>query len=287
MRIAISGSGCQGKTTLIKDFLAQWKNYKPESETYREIIEKEDLPHSKLATKDSQWKILNHMIDELLTWKKDSHRVMDRCPIDNLVYSLWCYEKGVGDIDKEFIDKCIPLVCESMKNLDIIFFIPITKAAPVELVNDNMREIDPIYIKEIDNIFKMIGAQHIENNGRNPFFPKDDAPGWIEVFGNRETRIAMIKQYLDDDGDLIGGTEESFNELINPHDGQPFGGIDPQTQEGQLAMEKLLELQKKAQIEEKEIAAQRKMIKDTLGEDIDDEKLRGVYDSKINKDRFN
>ena len=40
MRIAISGSGCQGKTTLIKDFLAQWKNYKPESETYREVIKK-------------------------------------------------------------------------------------------------------------------------------------------------------------------------------------------------------------------------------------------------------
>ena len=286
MRVAISGSGCQGKSTLVKDFLSEWSNYKPESETYRKLINKENLPHSKKTNKDSQWKILNHMIDELMTWDNKSHRVMDRCPIDNLVYSLWCFEKGVGDIDKEFIDKCIPLVCESMKNLDIIFFIPITKAAPVELVNDNMREIDPIYIKEIDNIFKMIGAQHIENNGRNPFFPKDDAPGWIEIFGNRQTRVQMIKQYLDVDGDLIGGTEESLNQLINPHDGQPFGGLDPESEEGKLAMEKLLQLQKTAGVEEKELAAQRNMIKETLGEDIDDEKLRGVYNSKINKDRF-
>ena len=285
MRIAISGTGCQGKSTLIKDFLSEWSNYTPESETYRELINKKDLPHSKKATKDSQWEILNHMIDELLTWEKDSHRIMDRCPIDNLVYSLWCFEKGVGDIDKEFIDKCIPLVCESMKNLDIIFFIPITKAAPVELVNDDMREVDPIYIKEIDNIFKMIGAQHIENNGRNPFFPKDDAPGWIEVFGNRQTRIEMIKQYLDVDGDLIGGTEESLNELINPHDGMPLG-LDPKSKEGQMAMEKLLELQKQAQKDERELSAQRDMIKETLGENIDEDKLRGIYDSKVNKDRF-
>ena len=286
MRLAISGSGCQGKSTLVKDFLSEWSIYTPESETYREIIKKEKLPHSKLATKESQWKILNHMIDELLTWTNDDNRVMDRCPIDNLVYSLWCFEKGVGDIDKAFIDKCIPLVCESMKNLDIIFFIPITKAAPVELVNDNMREIDPIYIKEIDNIFKMIGAQHIENNGLNPFFPKDDAPGWIEVFGDRATRINMIKQYIDVDGDLIGGTEESLNELINPHDGLPLG-LDPKSEEGKLAMEKLLKLQEAAQKDEKELAAQRALIKDTLGDDIDDEKLRGVYDSKVNKDRFN
>ena len=285
MRIAISGTGCQGKSTLIKDFLKEWPNFKPESETYRELIKKENLPHSKNATKDTQWKILNHMIDELMTWEKGSKRIIDRCPIDNLVYSLWCFEKGIGDIDKEFIDKCIPLVSESMKNLDIIFFIPITKAAPVELVADGLRETDPVYIKEIDNIFKMIGAQHIENNGRNPFFPKDDAPGWIEVFGKPQTRIAMIKQYLDVDGDLIGGTEESLNELINPHDGLPFG-MDPESQEGQLAMEKLLKLQQQAQKDEKELAAQRGMIKETLGEDIDEDKLRGIYDSKVNKDRF-
>ena len=264
MRIAISGSGNQGKSTLIKDFLAEWPQFETESETYRKKITSEDLPHSKNTTKDTQWKILNHMIDEMQTFKSDDNIIMDRCPIDNLIYSLWAFEKGIGDIDKEFIDKCIPLVCESMKHLDIIFFLPITKAAPVKIVDDKMRETDPIYIKEIDNIFKMIGAQHHENNGRNPFFPKDDAPGWIEIFGQPQVRIAMIKQYLDVDGDLIGGTEESMNELVNPHDGQ-FFNKDTQT------MKDLIDEQRQTMDFEKELAHQKDQIKQMLGDkDIDE-----------------
>ena len=260
MRIAISGTGNQGKTTLIKDFLQEWPTYRTESSTYRDKLVAEKLPHSKNATKDTQWKILNHMIDEMQTFKSDDYAIMDRCPIDNLVYSLWCFEKGVGDIDKEFIDKCIPLVCESMKHLDIIFFTPITRAAPVKIEDDGVRETDSIYIKEIDNIFKMIGAQHNQNNGKNPFFPKDDAPGWIEVFGDRQTRIAMIKQYLDVDGDLIGGTEESLNELINPADGQ-FLDSDAQ------AMQNLIKSQIEAKEHAQALAYEREQIKKVLGTD--------------------
>lgn len=260
MRIAISGTGNQGKTTLIKDFLQEWPTYRTESSTYRDKLVAEKLPHSKNATKDTQWKILNHMIDEMQTFKSDDYVIMDRCPIDNLVYSLWCFEKGVGDIDKEFIDKCIPLVCESMKHLDIIFFIPITKAAPVKIEDDGVRETDSIYIKEIDNIFKMIGAQHHQNNGKNPFFPKDDAPGWIEVFGDRQTRIAMIKQYLDVDGDLIGGTEESLNELINPADGEL---LDSDAQAMQNLIKSQIEAKEHAQV----LAYEREQIKKVLGTD--------------------
>ena len=260
MRIAISGTGNQGKSTLINDFVQEWSNFKTESSTYRAKLVAEKLPHSKDATKDTQWKILNHMIDEMQTFGAEDNIIMDRCPIDNLIYSLWCFEKGVGDIDKEFIDKCIPLVCESMRNLDIIFFIPITKAAPVAIEEDGVRETDEVYIKEIDNIFKMIGAQHHENNGRNPFFPKDDAPGWIEVFGDRQTRVAMIKQYLDADGDLIGGTEESMNELINPHDGQS-------TDEARQQMNDLLKDQEKANQFATDLAEQKQQIKEMLGDD--------------------
>jgi|TARA_R110000744_G_scaffold203471_3_gene322368 hypothetical protein len=273
MRIAISGTGNQGKSTLINDFVQEWPNFKTESSTYRAKLVAEKLPHSKNATKDTQWKILNHMIDEMQTFGSEDNIIMDRCPIDNLIYSLWCFEKGVGDIDKEFIDKCIPLVCESMRNLDIIFFIPITKAAPVAIEEDGVRETDEVYIKEVDNIFKMIGAQHHENNGRNPFFPKDDAPGWIEVFGDRQTRVAMIKQYLDADGDLIGGTEESMNELINPHDGQS-------TDEARQQMNDLLKDQEKANQFATDLAEQKQQIKEMLGDD-DVISLAAAYKGEI------
>lgn len=245
MRIAISGTGNQGKTTLINDFIQEWPNYKTESSTYRAKLVAEKLPHSKNATKDTQWKILNHMIDEMQLFKSDDYVIMDRCPIDNLVYSLWCFEKGVGDIDKEFIDKCIPLVRESMKHLDIIFFIPITKFNNIEIEDDGVREIDPNYIKEIDHIFKAIQAQYQQHPQENPFFPRDDSPALIEIFGNRHERVEMIKLYLDIDGDVIEGDQ---SELFNPEN------LD--------LMEKLLKQQVELDENEKALKEQREQIKE-------------------------
>lgn len=245
MRIAISGTGNQGKTTLINDFLQEWTSYNTESTSYRMKLVDEKLPHSKETTKDTQWKILNHMIDEMQTFSSDSNVIMDRCPIDNLVYSLWCYEKGVGDIDKEFIDKCIPLVRESMRNLDIIFFTPITKFNNIEIEDDGVRETDPEYIKEIDNLFKAIQNQYHQNPQDNPFFPKDDSPAIIEVFGSRQERIEMIKLYLDVDGDAIEGDQSN---LFNP--------------ENLEMMENLLKSQQKALEDEKTLFETREQIKE-------------------------
>ena len=245
MRIAISGTGNQGKTTLINDFLQEWSNYKTESSTYRDKLVSEKLPHSKNATKDTQWKILNHMIDEMQTFGPDDNVIMDRCPIDNLVYSLWCLEKGVGDIDEEFITKCIPLVSESMKHLDIIFFLPITKFNNIKIEDDGVRETDEIYIKEIDYIFKAIQAQYQQHPQENPFFPSDDSPALIEVFGNQRERLEMIKLYLDVDGDIIEGDQ---SELFNPEN------LD--------LMEELLKQQSKSNDNEKELKKQLEQIKE-------------------------
>lgn len=216
MRIAISGTASQGKTTLIKDFLAEWPIFQTESQTYRQLITEENLPHSKNATKYGQFKILNHMIDELQKYGPNDNVIFDRCPLDNLVYSLWCFENRAGDIDKEFIDMCIPLVRESMRHLDIIFFLPITKVAPVPIEEDKMRESDPIYIAEIDNIFKAMEAQWKHGLGKTPFFPADDSPAVIEIFGNRQERIQLIKYYINSRGELIGGDVEDPNNILNP-----------------------------------------------------------------------
>lgn len=202
MRIAISGTACQGKTTLINDFLKNWPNYIKSKESYRDLVKKEKLPLNKKVTKDSQWKVMNCLIDDLQSTSKEDKLIFDRCPLDNLVYSMWSFEKQASDIDKDFIDKCIPLVCESMRHLDIIFFLPITKVAPVKIEQREGREIDENYNKEIDNIFKAMQRSYY--TGKSPFFPKDDSPAIIEIFGSPEERIEMIKLYLNEQGDLIG-----------------------------------------------------------------------------------
>ena len=117
-----------------------------------------------------------------------------------MVYSLWAHEKG--DLSKKFVDKCIPVVKESYRFLDIIFFTPLTRVHKVEIEEDGIRNTDPTYIKEVDNIFKTLLQYYYEDVG--PFFIKDDKPAIIEIFGNRIERIEMAKLYLDADGDAMG-----------------------------------------------------------------------------------
>ena len=127
MRIAISGTACQGKYTLVKDFLDLWPSYKTPEKTYRSVLQENNLSHSSKTNKETQRKILDFMIEEQQKYRSSDNVIFDRCPLDNLVYSMWACEQNNSDIDEEFVSSCIPLVRESFRNLDIIFFIPITK----------------------------------------------------------------------------------------------------------------------------------------------------------------
>lgn len=236
MRIAISGTACQGKTTFINDFLKQWPAYNKSNESYRAVLKKEKIKINKLVNKDGQWKILNCLIDDIQKTSKGDKVLFDRCPLDNLVYSLWAETKGTSDIDNEFIKKCIPLVQESMRAIDIIFFIPITKAAPVKLEIKENREIDKEFIHEIDNIFKAI-SYNLMAKGSCPFLNTEDRPPMIEIFGTPEQRIEMVKLYINDQGNLI----ENDQSVLDPSN--------------IAKMEQLLNIQKKIQSDEKYEAA--------------------------------
>ena len=59
MRIAVSGTACQGKTTFIKDFIKEWPMYSTPEKTYRDFISENNLPHSENTNQDAQWSILN------------------------------------------------------------------------------------------------------------------------------------------------------------------------------------------------------------------------------------
>ena len=176
--------------------------YESPKETYRDRLVKDK--HSKDTTPDNQWGILDFMLEQLQEYRKGDHVIFDRCPLDNIVYSLWATDKGIDGFDTEFIDKCIPLVRESMKFIDIMFFIPITSAAPIEIEGDGIRETDKEYISEIDNIFKAMYQQWLSPDSR--FFPADDKPAIIEVFGNRVERRRMMQLYLDEEsGEMVEG----------------------------------------------------------------------------------
>lgn len=209
MRIAVSGTANTGKTTFINDFIKRWPAYSTPEKTYRDIITEKNLVHSSKTTKESQKLILDFLCKQLEDSSSDDNIIYDRAPWDNLVYSLWAMENGESDIDEDFIDECIPLVRESFRNLDIIFFTPITKVSPIAIEEDTLRDTDAEYIKEVDLIFKEMYRRYMHQSFE-PFFPQGDVPAIIELFGTPEERVYMAGLYVDVDGDAIEGDMESL-----------------------------------------------------------------------------
>ena len=64
MKIAFIGTQCNGKTTLIKEFLQTWPMYKRPEKTYRDIIAEKKIKLNQKGDEKSQRVILDALIDE-------------------------------------------------------------------------------------------------------------------------------------------------------------------------------------------------------------------------------
>jgi len=213
MRIAFSGTANTGKTTLVKDFLTMWPMYSTPQKTYRDLITENEIAHSKHVTEDGQSAILNFMVEQMKGKTSEDCIVYDRCPLDNIVYSMWANEKSGSIINDDFISECIEKVRESIKNLDIIFWLPYNES--ISITQDDMRETDVEYINEINNIFEVIYNQYLYND-KFVLFDKEDRPAIIPIFtSDRFMRIKDIASYIDEKGGVVAPDDAWMQELQN------------------------------------------------------------------------
>lgn len=204
MRISISGTSCTGKSTLIKSFLNRWPMYNTPSKTYRDVIRESNLSHSSNTSDETQLIILNWMMEEQSKSTKDSKIVYDRCPWDNLAYTL--HGNALGKVTDETAAATISFVKESMKNIDIIFWLKYNPA--IKIVDDGMRDAKLDYIKQTDMVFQGLFDQYMENLEQDVFYPKDDCPAIVcidEHFTSIDDRLMFIGEFIDHKGDLIEG----------------------------------------------------------------------------------
>jgi thymidylate kinase len=208
MKIAFIGTQCNGKTTLIEQFLETWPMYKKPEKTYRDLISEKKLKLNQKGDEKNQRIILDALIDEsqLASGSGEENLIFDRCVLDNIVYSLWLNAKE--KVSDNFIMDCKFLVMETLKSLDIIFYLPLRRE--IQLEKRKGRDIDPVYREEIDNIFRAIATSY--EKGTSPFFPKEDCPVLITLEGPPDLRLEQIKLYIKPSGKCF---DESDGSLIS------------------------------------------------------------------------
>jgi|APGre2960657404_1045060.scaffolds.fasta_scaffold15864_3 hypothetical protein len=210
MKIGIIGTSCVGKTTYVNDFLKKWPMYETPQNSYREKLKELNLPHSKQSNEETQTLILNCLIDQLIESSKKDFVIFDRSVVDVLAYSTWLnlYEK----VSDKFLDQQRITIRETLKLYDVLFFIPLTKVAPVNIEDNGFREVDPTYRQEIDTIFKVFNDSYAKGDGR--VFPAEDCPAVIEIFGSPEERIKLTELYIMEDGKCYGEDQSLIPDII-------------------------------------------------------------------------
>ena len=138
--------------------------------------------------------------------KDEKYVVYDRCPLDNLAYTLHATEKDL--VSEDVLGITVDIVRRSLKNLDIIFWIKYDPT--IKVVEDGLRDTNLNYIKEIDDIFSGLYEQYSDHLENTPFFIADDMPAIIPIenIPNLDDRIAWVGEFIDQKGELIE-TQES------------------------------------------------------------------------------
>jgi predicted ATPase len=209
MRIAISGTQNSGKSTLVRAFLQKWPMFGTPAKTYRDVLEENKLEHSSNTNEETQLLILDWMLKTQESIPKDANIIYDRCPWDNLAYTL--VANSYDQISDEVAAASISLVRESMKHLDIIFWLPYDNE--IKVVDDGVRDVNIEHLNEVDGVFAQLYGHYSENLESDIFYPKEDCPAIIPVEGKTvDDRLFYISQFIDETGALIEPDSNFFSE---------------------------------------------------------------------------
>ena len=193
VRIAISGAHSQGKSTLVWDWVKRHPHYTREEEPFRALhSEGYDIQFRQECNRLHNGIQMYYNASRVNSYRSsDECVIFDRAPVAYIAYSQYTADYATTDINDAFVDAMVPRVRDTLQNLDLIVFIPISDQWPVEMEDDGIRPIDLPYCSEVDAIFKQIYRDQRFN-----VMPSLNAPQLIELWGSREERLDRIEKVI-------------------------------------------------------------------------------------------
>ena len=117
MIIAISGTHCVGKSTLVDEFLSAHPDFAHEPEPYAVMVEDFGEEFSDRPCVGDFSRQLDFNVDRLRQHKREERVIFERCPIDFLAY--------IETLDSKAIETAVGIVSEAIRLLDLIVYLPI------------------------------------------------------------------------------------------------------------------------------------------------------------------
>ena len=140
MKISFTGTGCSGKSTLLKMCQEHYGDkFQYVTEVTRPIARK-GLPINEDGNDDTQRAIIDAHIDN----NKLTSVIMDRCIIDGYVYTEWLFNQQ--KVNKETYEYAYNTLDDILNDLDIIFY-----CCPLEMEDDGERSVNENFQQDIAN----------------------------------------------------------------------------------------------------------------------------------------
>jgi hypothetical protein len=117
MRIAVSGTHCTGKSTLIDEFLKTHSEFTHEPEPYTVLVEDFGEEFSAEPCVEDFYRQLEFNIHRLQQHARGEHVIYERCPLDFLAY--------IDALDPQSSKASVGLVSKAMQHLDLIVYLPL------------------------------------------------------------------------------------------------------------------------------------------------------------------
>jgi hypothetical protein len=121
--MAVSGTHCSGKTTLVEDFLQRHPEYAHEPEPY-EWLEAGGADFSEQLCAADVWQQLELSVERLSSYGSGSNVISERSPIDFLAYLEALRTLGREDTSR-MLEAARELVSRGMEHVDVVVVLPL------------------------------------------------------------------------------------------------------------------------------------------------------------------
>lgn len=125
MKIAVSGTHCCGKSTLIAEFLAKHPDFAHEPEPYVTLQEDHGEIFPADPSVDDYFRQLEFNVERLRGYKAGDRVICERSPVDFLAYVLALYELQRERQAAWFVQRSLDITSTAVELLDLIVFLPL------------------------------------------------------------------------------------------------------------------------------------------------------------------
>jgi hypothetical protein len=139
LRIAISGTHCSGKSTLVEAFLLGHEDYLHEPEAYEDLGAQYGEHFSAEPTPGDLFRQLEHHVKSLQRYKVGDCVIFERTSVDYVAYIQTMEEFSTSRVDGNLTSESIQVAKDSLKFLDAIVFLPLHGFNGEAPVDENLK----------------------------------------------------------------------------------------------------------------------------------------------------